>query len=1035
MGAGPPGVGTLPPGPTGVGTPGPGVLGGAPGPGCGCPGCGRFGAGGGIGGAWPPPWAEGAAKAPARAAHPRTSAVKRTRVAPGGSIVVIVSEVGVVGLGITLRDARRGRRAVFGRAERLEGFLQSASGRETATADHPLPFERSPEILGGVHPGLERTPMTTVTATTISIVHLAVLSGTAATQDLFPGRLYDLGGNAIDLAVADLDGDGRADAVAALESQKIRVARAQGGGELGAGVDFPVGGTPRALVLADVDLDGKLDAVLARGSGLAVLLGDGTGGFAAPIASVALGDSTGLALGDVNGDGKPDAVAVNVNGSTLWVSPGAGNGTFPTVQTMALPSSVLSQRREAVALGNFDADVHLDYFVASAAGVLVIRGDGAGGGSAPTTFSLGLGVSAYGVATGDFDGDGKLDVAAVGPYWSGKLGILALLRGDGLGGVSGQTLHGVQGLHSSSPLGSLVVGNFVKSQALDVAVATSQGVALYPGIGNGALEAPQAIWTGNGCRAIDAGDFDGDGARDLATVNREFPSSNFRDLVLHRSSLAGAIPSATFVPWAFSHDAAELIDFDGDGDLDVSISSISGIGYLGNGHGIVRLKNGIQVESSSVIPIVGSEAGVQYWGAGTTAADLNFDGCADVLGLGTFGIPFTGGLQIQLTGLIPLMQGPTGAFVKGLPSLVAPAGMQADNLNVIDVNGDGWRDAVWRTWGAVALSIRGPGDSFLPVELAWPTSEFVPGPLHFADLDQNGTIDLVLPGNGSQVLLNDGNGGFASAGAYPVGSQYVFAADLNLDGALDLVGDTGLVFFGNGTGQFPTIALGPRFYTPPTDIDGNGYLDALDTTSGKLAFTPATGILSYGASKEFAGGANAQQLLVGDLHSDGRPDVVAVPFVNSNEEGFILLPNTLASPQGLSAYGTGTPGCQGHFGLAANSVPKVGSAGFALLGSNALPNTAGLVLVGDAQDAPGSNPFGLGFLLHVDLLASTELIPLTIASDAGGAAYAAAPIPNLPALAGKSYFAQTLWEVPPAAACGAPFGVVTSRGLAITIQP
>lgn len=66
-----------------------------------------------------------------------------------------------------------------------------------------------------------------------TLAFLLVASRTAPGQDLFPGRSYPLGSTAIDVAVADLNGDGRADAVVALQGNKIQVRLAQAGGELG----------------------------------------------------------------------------------------------------------------------------------------------------------------------------------------------------------------------------------------------------------------------------------------------------------------------------------------------------------------------------------------------------------------------------------------------------------------------------------------------------------------------------------------------------------------------------------------------------------------------------------------------------------------------------------------------------------------------------------------------------------------------------------------------------------------------------------
>ena len=84
-------------------------------------------------------------------------------------------------------------------------------------------------------------------------------------------------------------------------------------------------------------------------------------------------------------------------------------------------------------------------------------------------------------------------------------------------------------------------------------------------------------------------------------------------------------------------------------------------------------------------------------------------------------------------------------------------------------------------------------------------------------------------------------------------------------------------------------------------------------------------------------------------------------------------------------------------------------AAFALICDKAPAASLGLAIVADAQDASGSDPFGLGVLLHVDLTAATLVLPLDIASDASGNATVVCPIPNSPALAGQSFYGMALW--------------------------
>src|SRR4029453_16247564 len=87
------------------------------------------------------------------------------------------------------------------------------------------------------------------------------------------------------------------------------------------GSPFDLGHSAWHVAVADLDGDGKADVVAAAGEGVRVLVGDGRGGFRpAPGSPFATGKGAWrLAVGDVNGDGKPDVVTSNVEGDSVTV--------------------------------------------------------------------------------------------------------------------------------------------------------------------------------------------------------------------------------------------------------------------------------------------------------------------------------------------------------------------------------------------------------------------------------------------------------------------------------------------------------------------------------------------------------------------------------------------------------------------------------------------------------------------------------------------------------------------------------------------
>ena len=82
----------------------------------------------------------------------------------------------------------------------------------------------------------------------------------------------------------------------------------------------------------DFNGDGKPDlAVANQGSNtLSILIGDGTGRFAAPTTITTAGGPSALVGADFNGDGKLDLAIVNQSANTVSVLFGHGDGTFGT---------------------------------------------------------------------------------------------------------------------------------------------------------------------------------------------------------------------------------------------------------------------------------------------------------------------------------------------------------------------------------------------------------------------------------------------------------------------------------------------------------------------------------------------------------------------------------------------------------------------------------------------------------------------------------------------------------------------------------
>ncbi|WP_348641342.1 chitobiase/beta-hexosaminidase C-terminal domain-containing protein [Granulicella aggregans] len=170
-----------------------------------------------------------------------------------------------------------------------------------------------------------------------------------------------------------------------------------------------------------------------------LFLGAGDGTFTAAPASLAIGMSTTAVMtGDFNNDGKLDLALVNSCGDaypcnndagTVWIYLGSGDGTFTKVpgSLTAGPSSL------GLALGDFNGDGVLDlavtnYGAISSNQVTVLLGKGDGSFNAAVSYSV-QGFNSKSAVVEDFNGDGIADLA-VGQFWHGLFGYLQGI-GDG----------------------------------------------------------------------------------------------------------------------------------------------------------------------------------------------------------------------------------------------------------------------------------------------------------------------------------------------------------------------------------------------------------------------------------------------------------------------------------------------------------------------------------------------------------------------------------------------------------------------------
>ncbi len=287
----------------------------------------------------------------------------------------------------------------------------------------------------------------------------------------------------------------------------------------------PNGSLPISVAVGDLNGDGVLDLVVANnfGSSVAILLGAVDGSFTLkvqPNTNLTLPQPTAAAIGDFNRDGIPDLAIAN-SGNRVTIRLGVGDGTFtkPTLQNFTVGTNPVF-----VVAADLNGDGILDLAAADFGGgrVSVLTGVGDGTFAAVKNFSVKSGPRAIAVA--DLDGDGRPDLAVPNDT-AGNVSVL--LNATGFAPAGAFAAHSDFGLTDDTLLSpatgpvSVATGDFDGDGMLDLAVAnnTSGNVSILIGDGAGAFTAGTPISAGSGSSSVAVGDFNRDGKLDFAVAN------------------------------------------------------------------------------------------------------------------------------------------------------------------------------------------------------------------------------------------------------------------------------------------------------------------------------------------------------------------------------------------------------------------------------------------------------------------------------------------------------------------------------------
>src|SRR5580700_375450 len=199
---------------------------------------------------------------------------------------------------------------------------------------------------------------------------------------------YLTGGPVTAVAVGDFNGDGTPDvAVTSTDSNAVSIFLGKGDGTFRTPVSYPLSEGPASVAVGDFNHDGIPDLAVTTNDGnggigaVAILFGNGNGAFQ-PAVNYPLGRTpTSIAIGDFNHDGNPDLAIVDSSGlSQVYILLGAADGTFQQQQE----TYRVGMYPGCVVTGDFNGDGNLDLAVSSEGydhdgqGVIIMLGQGNG---------------------------------------------------------------------------------------------------------------------------------------------------------------------------------------------------------------------------------------------------------------------------------------------------------------------------------------------------------------------------------------------------------------------------------------------------------------------------------------------------------------------------------------------------------------------------------------------------------------------------------------------------------------------------------
>ncbi|MDX2176610.1 MAG: VCBS repeat-containing protein [Candidatus Sumerlaeia bacterium] len=652
--------------------------------------------------------------------------------------------------------------------------------------------------------------------------------------------------------------------------------------------------------------------------------------------------------------------------AAAWADPSWKGFPFPTIEAAVRPLDIVT--------ADFNGDGILDLAVgnSTSSAVSVHLGNGTGGvgdGTFAPKFLYPAAGSPSAILSEDFNSDGILDLAVA----NSRVDSVSVFLGNGTSGVgdgtfAAQTAYGTARLPTA-----LTTGDFNGDGILDIATANTRadsvsillGLAGPGGTGSGTFAVAQNFSAGNNPGAIITADFNGDSIFDLVTANSESD-----DVSLLLGSGNGTFASPVHYPAGSAPQDVLTVDLNGDSILDLivanqdsqDVSILFGNGSNGGADGSFAEQVRYNVGGLAMALALGdlNEDGVTditccTWGLDRDSVAILLGNGVGGVGDGTFGFPSAFFVSDDPSGIA------VGDFNQDGITDLATADSSSNKVTLLvglGENGVGhgtFFDQEFITFSEPVSDVAAAdlnGDSVLDLAVASP----------------NGLMVSVLLG-GSKSGIGDGTFSKFADNPVPGGPRSVMPGDFDDDGAVDLItgndfADKATVILGGGDGTFAIAAEYAAGDSPNHgvvgDFNGDGISDfaIANLFAGTISVflgngSAGSGDGTFAPAVNYAVGEGPRFIAAGDFNSDGVtdlaaanifPDTVSILFGNSNGSG----------PDGTFAPQVTLPTGDAPYGIVAADLNSDGIMDIATanLGSDSVS-----VLLGNGTGGMGNGTF------------------------------------------------------------------------------